>query len=204
MNNVKKNTLMNIIVLLVAIFISYYLNNLLYGLIIIFGYTLYLFYLSSIEKKNKEKLIKEKEYEFANLLGYLLVFLENKFNVYQSLQLASGYCKKIIVKDIEKLLLDIDLDKSIVPYQTFAKNFKSNVIYQVIMMIYQLDVNGYDSKYLNNFPALINSLKQAEIENRINERKMNMSFMTVLPIVSLMLAVFSLVFFILENMGGII
>ena len=204
MNNVKKNTLMNIIVILVAIFISYYLNNLIYGLIVIFGYTLYLFSLSSVEKKNKEKLLKEKEYEFANLLGYLFVFLENKFNVYQSLQLASGYCKKIIVKDIEKLLIDIDLDKSIVPYQTFAKNFKSNVIYQVIMMIYQLDVNGYDSKYLNNFPALINSLKQAEIENRINERKTNMSFMTILPIVSLMLAVFSLVLFILENMGGII
>lgn len=204
MNKIKKNNFINIFVVIMAIFISYYLNNLLYGLVIILIYTIYLFYLSSIEKKNKEKLLKEKEYEFANLLGYLLVFLENKFNVYQSLQLASGYCKKIIVKDIEKLLIDIDLDKSIVPYQTFAKNFKSNVIYQVIMMIYQLDVNGYDSKYLNNFPALINSLKQAEIENRINERKTNMSFMTILPIVSLMLAVFSLVLFILENMGGII
>ena len=156
----KKNTFTNIVVLLIAVFLSYYLNNLIYGLVIYSLYTLYLFYLSHLDKKKKENLIKEKEYEFANLLSYLLVFLENKFNVYQSLQLASGYCKKIISDDIEKLLLDIDLDKSIMPYQSFAKNFKSNVIYQVIMMIYQLDANGYDAKYLNNFPTLIMSLKQ--------------------------------------------
>lgn len=181
---------------------SYYLNNILIGIIILICYLLYSLVLSNLEKNKIEKIRKEKEYEFANLLGYLLVFLENNFNVYQSLQLSMGYCKELLANDIEKLLDEINQDKSILPYQNFAKQFDSNVVYQVIMMIYQLDVNGYDAKYLNNFPSLISNMKQARIENIINTRKTNMSFMTVIPTIALMLVVFTLIFYIIMTMGG--
>ena len=159
-------------------------------------------YIKSNEKNKKDKLIKEKEYEFSNLLSYLLVFLDNNFNVYQALQLSMGYCKECLVKDVETLINEIDLDKSIIPYQNFAKQFNSNVIYQIVMMIYQLDINGYDSKYLASFPSLIASLKQARIDSIIQARKMNMSFMTIIPLLSLLIIVFSLVIYILSMIGG--
>lgn len=191
-------------IILLSIVSYLLLKEIIISFFIIFIYILLEIYKKNNERVSKEKIIKEKEFEFANLLSYLLVFLDNNFNVYQSLQLSLNYCKDCLVEDVEILISEIDLDKSIIPYQNFAKKFKSNIIYQVIMMIYQLDVNGYDSKYLNNFPALINSLKQARIESIIHSKKMNMSFMTIFPIVSLLMVVFILIFYILTLVGGVI
>lgn len=197
----KKN-IKNSIVILTAIIFYFLFKNIMYSTIILAIYIIVEINKSSIEKKKMKELKKEKEYEFANLLSYLLVFLENNFNVYQSLKMAMGYCKEYLANDIEKLLNEIDLDKSIVPYQNFANQFDSVIVYQVVMMIYQLDINGYDAKYLNNFPSLIENMKQAKIESIINARKMNMSFLTIVPIVALLIVVFSLVFFILVHIGG--
>ena len=95
-------------------------KNVVISLMIIVLYFCLDFYRKSVRKNQEDKLIKEKEYEFANLLSYLLVFLDNNFNVYQSLQLSMNYCKECLVKDVEELISEIDLDKSIIPYQNFA------------------------------------------------------------------------------------
>lgn len=182
---------------------SYFIfKNIVVSLLIFVFYYCLDFYKKSADNPKENKLIQDKEYEFANLLSYLLVFLDNNFNVYQSLQLSLNYCKECLVKDVETLISEIDLDKSIIPYQNFASKFKSNIIYQIVMMIYQLDINGYDAKYLANFPSLINSLKQARIDSIIQSRKMNMSFMTIFPIIALLGVVFTLVFYILSMVGG--
>ena len=86
--------------------------------------------------------------------------------------------------------------------QNVTKKFETNIIYQLVMMIYQLDINGYDVKYLHNFPLLIENIRQAKIENMIAIRKSNMSYLTVLPIISLLVVVFSLSLFILTLIGG--
>lgn len=192
-------------VLLISILavVSYLLlKNILFPLLIIISYMIIIILKKNETSKITKKIKEKKEYEFANTLGYLLVFLENNFNVYQSLQMAMSFTKDILVDDIDTLINEIDLDKSITPYQNFANKFESNIVYQVVMMIYQLDINGYDAKYLNNFPNLINNLKQSRIENMINSRKMNMSFMTVVPIIALLIVVFVLIFNILIYVGG--
>lgn len=190
------------IVALLAL-ISYLLfENIIFPFIIIFVFIIVTFIKSNEEDKKNKKEVEMKEYEFANMLSYLLVFLENNFNVYQSLEMTLSFIKEILVKDVEELINDIDVDKSIEPYQKFASKFKSNIVYQVVMMIYQLDINGYDAKYLNNFPSLISSLKEARVQNMISTRKMNMSFMTIVPIISLMMVVLVLIFYILMSVGG--
>jgi len=190
------------IVALLAL-ISYLLfENIIFSFIIIFVFIIVTFIKSNEEDKKNKKEVEMKEYEFANMLSYLLVFLENNFNVYQSLEMTLSFIKEILVKDVEELINDIDVDKSIEPYQKFASKFKSNIVYQVVMMIYQLDINGYDAKYLNNFPSLISSLKEARVQNMISTRKMNMSFMTIVPIISLMMVILVLIFYILMSVGG--
>ena len=190
------------IVALLAL-ISYLLfENIIFPFIIIFVFIIVTFIKSNEEDKKNKKEVEMKEYEFANMLSYLLVFLENNFNVYQSLEMTLSFIKEILVKDVEELINDIDVDKSIEPYQKFASKFKSNIVYQVVMMIYQLDINGYDAKYLNNFPSLISSLKEARVQNMISTRKMNMSFMTIVPIISLLMVVLVLIFYILMSVGG--
>ena len=131
-----------------------------------------------------------------------LCYIIRDFNVYQSLIMTMNYCNEILAKDIETLIEEIDFDKSIIPYQNFAKKFETNIIYQLVMMIYQLDINGYDVKYLHNFPLLIENIRQAKIENMIAIRKSNMSYLTVLPIISLLIVVFSLSLYILTLIGG--
>lgn len=190
--------------LLISLIVYYFFKNIILSVVIILIPLILSFFKRNEENKRKKKIMESKEYEFANMLSYLLVFLENNFNVYQAIKMSMGFTQNILLEDLEKLIEEIDLDKSIQPYQNFASKFNSTIIYQVVMMIYQLDINGYDPKYLYNFPSLINSLKQSKIENIISSRKMNMSFLTVTPIVSLLLVVFSFIFFILYSLGGVL
>ena len=196
------NKLFSLIIIVISIIVYFIFKDIKYSIILLLLYYLYLYYLNNKKRKEIQKEKQDKEYEFANLVSYLLIFLENNFNVYQSLLLTMSYCKESLAKDIETLIEEIDFDKSIAPYQNFAKKFETNIIYQLVMMIYQLDINGYDVKYLHNFPLLIENIRQAKIENMIAIRKSNMSYLMVLPIISLLIVVFSLSFFILTLIGG--
>lgn len=198
----KKIITIGIIVL--SIIVYFVFHDLKYSIILLLLYLGFIYYMNNKKQKEIKKEKEDKEYEFANLVSYLLIFLENNFNVYQALLLTTSYCNDSLSSDIEKLIEEIDYDKSIVPYQNFAQKFETNIIYQLVMMIYQLDINGYDVKYLHNFPLLIENIRQAKIENMIAIRKTNMSYLTVLPIISLLVAVFTLSLLILTMMGGII
>lgn len=200
----KQKTYKLIGFLLISLIAYYFVKNIILSVVIIVMPLLLSFIKKNEEKKRNKKIMESKEYEFANMLSYLLVFLENNFNVYQSIKMSMSFTQNILAEDLGKLIEDIDLDKSIQPYQNFANKFNSTIIYQIVMMIYQLDVNGYDPKYLYNFPSLINSLKQSKIENMISSRKMNMSFLTITPIISLLFVVFSFIFFILYSLGGVL
>ena len=197
----KKIITIGIIVLSIIVFFVF--HDLKYSIILLLLYLGFIYYMNNKKQKEIKKEKEDKEYEFANLVSYLLIFLENNFNVYQAL-LTTSYCNDSLSSDIEKLIEEIDYDKSIVPYQNFAQKFETNIIYQLVMMIYQLDINGYDVKYLHNFPLLIENIRQAKIENMIAIRKTNMSYLTVLPIISLLVVVFTLSLLILTMMGGII
>jgi len=199
----KKTIYQILIIFIISSFSYVLLKNLFFPCLVVFLYLIIIILKNSDNKKRILKLKEEREYEFANMLSYLLVFLENNFNVYQSLQMTMNFTKDILIKDIEELIEQIDLDKSITPYQHFADKFDSNIVYQVVMMIYQLDVNGYDAKYLASFPNLITDLRQTRIENMINARKTNMSFMTVVPIIALLSVVFVFIFYILKLVGGL-
>ena len=198
----KKIITIGIIVLSIIVFFVF--HDLKYSIILLLLYLGFIYYMNNKKQKEIKKEKEDKEYEFANLVSYLLIFLENNFNVYQALLLTTSYCNDSLSSDIEKLIEEIDYDKSIVPYQNFAQKFETNIIYQLVMMIYQLDINGYDVKYLHNFPLLIENIRQAKIENMISIRKTNMSYLTVLPIISLLVVVFTLSLLILTMMGGII
>ena len=198
----KKIITIGIIVL--SIIVYFVFHDLKYSIILLLLYLGFIYYMNNKKQKEIKKEKEDKEYEFANLVSYLLIFLENNFNVYQALLLTTSYCNDSLSSDIEKLIEEIDYDKSIVPYQNFAQKFETNIIYQLVMMIYQLDINGYDVKYLHNFPLLIENIRQAKIENMIAIRKTNMSYLTVLPIISLLVVVFTLSLLILTMMGGII
>ena len=191
-----------ILIIVLSVIIYFISKDIKNSIIIVFIYYAYIYYKNNKELKSIKKEKQDKEYEFANLVSYLLIFLENNFNVYQSLMLTMSYCNESLAKDIETLIEEIDYDKSITPYQNFAKKFETNIIYQLVMMIYQLDINGYDVKYLHNFPLLIENIRQAKIDNMIAIRKSNMSYLTVLPIIALLIVIFSLSLFILSTIGG--
>ena len=101
------NKLFSLIIIVISVIVYFIFKDIKYSIILLLLYYLYLYYLNNKKRKEIQKEKQDKEYEFANLVSYLLIFLENNFNVYQSLLLTMSYCKESLAKDIETLIEEI-------------------------------------------------------------------------------------------------
>ena len=105
--------------------------------VVIFFFIMY-FYVQSdkqsiITQARKLKLLKQQE--FVNFVSYITIFLENKFNVYQSLKICIPYLDNCMQKDVEKFVDEIDNDKTIFPYVNIAEKIGTSLIMQMMVML---------------------------------------------------------------------
>ena len=119
---------------------------------IIVGF-LYLSRYSSLEAKRK----KEHVDELISLLSYFELFISNKNNVYTSFRMLLPYSSVFMDEAINSLLNQIDVDKSVGPYITFASKFENHVIESLMLSIYQMVDNGENSGQFKEFAILFNN-----------------------------------------------
>ena len=74
-------------------------------------------------KKTRTKLIKLKRRMFPNLVKKLLILLRTN-NIYVSLNKLLEFTDDPIKKYLKQLIIEIDNDKSIQPYNNFANNME--------------------------------------------------------------------------------
>lgn len=174
--------------------------------VIIFFFLMYLYVQNDQQyiRNYARKLKLQKQQEFVNFVAYITIFLENKFNVYQSLKICIPYLDKSLQKDIETFVQQIDVDKTIIPYINIAENIGTSLIMQMMVMLYQININGFDAKYLHKFPYLIDKAYDLLTKEKIQHKKNEMGIYAMVPIISLLIMVFIMVFQIIGMVGGVV
>ena len=90
------------------------------------------------------------------------------------------------------------------PYVKVAENIGTSLIMQMMVMLYQINVSGYDVKYLHKFPYLIDKAYDLLTQEKIQQKKSEMGIYAMIPIISLLIVVFIMVFQIIGMVGGVV
>ena len=196
----KKRMVTLIATPILSVLMFLYSHNWAYPLlIIILG--IFIFKLDYWDLKNR---FKQKasiaQLSFNSFFGYILVFLENNFNLYQSIKTTIEYVDESIKPLVEQLLLEIDEDKTVTPYVNFSNNFSSQIVGQICLLLYQLENSGYDSSLLDKFNPLLEKLRQQTIDEYINHQSSKLDFFGIFPLVATIVITFSLILGILQSL----
>lgn len=108
--------------------------------------------------KNAELSTRMLQTSFISFLGILLVFLENQLNLYQALKESRQYVDQRMLLQLDNLLAHIETDKSSEPFIQMSSSFKSQTITQIMLLIYQLDQQGYDRTIIARYQDMLNQI----------------------------------------------
>jgi len=108
--------------------------------------------------KNAELSTRMLQTSFISFLGILLVFLENQLNLYQALKESRHYVDQRMLLQLDSLLAHIETDKSSEPFIQMSSSFKSQTITQIMLLIYQLDQQGYDRTIIARYQDMLNQI----------------------------------------------
>ena len=180
---ILKIVLINILIVGLII-LSYFLFDqpFVFAIIAVIGLFLDYFLISSYSSK-KSRLLRRREDEFVAIISYFKIFISNKNNVYHSLECLKPYASIWMSNEIQNLLDDIDLDKSVKPYIKFASNFKSSVIENVMISIYQMVDEGENESRLNQFTFTFEAFSKEHKEHLIDSKQKSLDTMNMFPLV---------------------
>lgn len=153
--------------------------------------------------KNIQKIKKIKRRMFPLFIKDILLFLKTN-NVYNSLKKELEYSNEPIKKHLENLILDIEEDKTIIPYQTFARNMEFKEAELVMSMLFTFSEYSLKSENLKSLEILIDKLYENEIEAFVENKKKHLflySNYTILLMVSFTFGLAAFMF--LEILGKV-
>lgn len=135
--------------------------------LIVFAY----FYLTKYDRALR-KIEEKEEEEFIHLFSYFGIFVNNGFNVYNSLEKIKEFASSEVKKKIEGLLKEIDEDKTVTPFVNFSKYFSSIQIKEVMIAIYQMIDEGEGGTYIRQYEHIFSKLRD-EKHHQYRETKLN-------------------------------
>jgi len=197
-------TLINILLLLATGIIYFFYRKI---LVLIFGVAIDLIfdfvtitYFSSLKDKQE----KDRENEFISLISYFQIFICNNMNVYTAFSSLIPFCSIWMKTSIEKMLRQIDEDKTVKPFVDFSNEFKPKVIQSVMLSIYQMIEEGENAFQINQFTVLFDNLNRERIKGMIMSKQRSLNNMNALPLFGAGFITVILTFSILLLMGDMI
>ena len=124
-------------------------------MIVLFTYFYFSRYKGMERKRKQIDLI-----EFVNLFTFFKMYLKNGFGVYSSLKEIANFANPSLREKLEKLISDIDVDKTIEPYINFAHSFEELIVEEMMISIYQMVDDGADSNYLIQFELIFDKFSE--------------------------------------------
>ncbi len=171
--------------LLIGALIAMFFINLSILVIIAIGVTIVVFNLFYLNRYNTMILNKEKKLdnEFIEIFSYLRIYLYNEETVYTSLKNISEFASPKMKERLEQLLSDIDDDKTVQPFITFARLFQNKVIEEVMIALYEMVNSGNKDIYLNQFIKVFEDFKTRNEEENEEKRYRKFDTLNMLSIV---------------------
>ncbi len=166
-----------------ALMLILFLKQLLLGVLLLAGGALCLyFYLSrysSLEKRQE----KERVDQLVSLISYFELFISNGHNVYTSFKMLLDYSDIFLQDAINELLNQIDVDKTVGPFITFASKFKDPIVESLMLSIFQMVDNGEGAMNLNEFDILSNNIKEKYQEDLVENKKRSLESLNSFPLI---------------------
>ena len=196
--------ILNIIIISISIVVfSYIKKPIIFAFLLLIDVGMNFVYLNRY--KNMESNIEISLHdEFISLLPFYKTYISNGFNVYKAFQELIPFSSEQLKERIEKMVADIDEDKSIKPYINFAKKFKDNEIEQLLICIYQMVDDGNNEKYVNQFEIIFSKLRDEKYKSIIERKDKSLSSMSVFPLIGSALQIVMITFGILSTIGDMI
>ena len=152
----------------------------------------------------KRELLNEREGEFITMIGYLQLFLSNSFNVYQSFKSLIPYSSAWMEEQLTSLINEIDNDKSVKPFITFAEKFTNKVTTNVMLTIYQMVDEGENKTHMLQFDSLFSQIKKSHLTSLIDDKERSMGSISSLPLIGAGAITVLITFGIISVMGEMI
>lgn|SRR5574344_802629 len=203
----KEMTVISIIDLVIiglGIFVYFYFKNPLYLIYVIglmLGVNIYYFSRYSSMKRQIEM---DQELEFVTVFVYFEMFIKNGFIVYKALEETSKFCSKELKEKFEKLLFEIDTDKTVTPFITFSSQFKSKLIEQVMVSVYQMVDEGNELDDLDQFTMIFSKLDEEKSKDIIEKRKRKADSLNTFPLIGSAFIIFIIFFGIISIVGDLL
>lgn len=177
--------------------VSYYL---LFPVLILVVFTFV--FLTRYDNRLKAKAERDEE-EFVRLFTYFGIYIDDGYNIYSALSGLLPYANDSVKPRLERLLQEIDDDKSVTPFITFAETFSDKQIRQVMMSVYQMVDQGSTGVFINQFSHLFGRLSDQKHEESKRRRTQKLSSLSFLPLLGSGVAMVMLTTALVEIMGGV-
>ena len=164
-------------------------------------FNLYYFRRYSVIKIKRQEI---KKLEFVSMLSYFRIFLNNGYNIYRAFEECKQYVSNAFREDIDNFLKEVDNDKSIQPYISFAHQFNSPLFEQVMMSIYQMVDMGIDNNYLYQFNTLLTRLRKEILDEKLNAQLSKVDTTSMFPLIGAGIIMIILAFGIILIVGDLI
>jgi hypothetical protein len=152
----------------------------------------------------KEKLIKNRIDEFVSVISYFEIFIKNNFNVYVSIQSLLPYCSDWLKEKLNKLLKNIDNDKSVQPFVDFAKEFNNSIIENLMISIYQMIEEGENTESISQFSLLFKNIDKNHNEEQLTKHLNALDSLNIFPLIGASSVTILLTLSVLSIVGDII
>ncbi len=194
----------NIIIIAVGALFTYFYFS--YTELIIFAAVIAIFnyWIYSSRVGKKQTIEETHSEEFVSLLTYLQIYIVNGINVYQSFQLTLPYLSSWMREKVERLLSDIDSDKTIEPFLTFASNFTDQHYEDILIVLYQMIDQGNESTYMSKFVYLFERLNDESRTMSFEKNKKVIDSASAFPMVGTAVFTICLTFGIISMLGDVI
>lgn len=153
--------------------------------------------------KNKRKMQEEDVNEFIRIFTFFSIYIEDGHNVYQSLKEVKDFASSRVKGKLEKLLSEIEEDKSVAPYINFASYFTLSKIKEVMIAIFEMVDEGSGGAYIAQFKYIFSKLRDNEYENNKVRKLERLSALSFLPLLGSGLTMVMLALCLVTIMGGI-
>ena len=154
--------------------------------------------------KPKKILRKKREgmkEEFVRLLSFFRLFLNNGKSVYGAFEETRKYAKGDMMSLFDKLISEIDVDKTITPYLEFASAFDSMEIKQVMISAYELSLDGGKERFLH-FDSIFGRISEEKRNESYDNLKNRLANLNFLPLIGSAFSMALVVVAIVVLMGG--
>ena len=169
-----------VVVVLLAIFTVSALLTKTYPLFIVMWIVLALFsYLYFSRYKAMEKKRQQDNLlEFVNLFTFFKIYLKNGYGVYSALQEITKFANSSLKEYMDKLIFDIDEDKTVNPFINFAHNFNELIVEEMMITIYQMVDDGINSSHLLQFEIIFDKFSEILYKEQLEAKDRSLSSLT--------------------------